>query len=869
MDIAEVLYNSLMGADPQVRAQAEAQMQEAEANHFVEYLAALTGQLANESQKTEVRMLAGIALKNLFSAKDAVTRSAKFERWISLNSEAKMQIKATALQALLSSDERVGTAAAQLVAAIANIELPRNEWSDLFQTLVQSTDAQSPDYVKKAALTAIGFICEEADPNDEALRQQSNGLLTAIVQGARKEEPSAKVREAALNALVLSLDFASENFKNQAERNYIMTVICDATRSTEVKVQLHAYAALNRVMAMFYEYMNEYMAPALFPITAEGMRSSEESVIMMALEFWSTVCEEETERKYNAIKDGSQVADWYKSHHFADQAVGQILPRILEVMTQQDEDAGDDEWNSSMSAASTLGLFAQCCGDIVVNPTLEFVSNNIRNEQWNFREASVMAFGSILEGPSHEPLKMLIRNALGPILELINDPSLAVKDTVAWCLGRIADVVVDGIDIQNQLPQLIAALISGLKDDPKVATNCCWALINLNEQLQESPDSPDSIFSPYYPTLFPTLIEVSTRPDNEASSRTSAYEALSSLVIFSSADAMNPVLELSGIVVGRLNETIPIMHQFAQAQPSAEGRNNLEELQSSLLGLLANIIRRVDKQVLSGAEAVMTMCIQLLEQRLPNSLIDEDVFVVIGATAGAIGEHFTPYIDAFMPYLYDALRQSDQPISHTAVGLVSDFCIAIGKDIERYAAGIMEIFVKNISKAITYPKLKPAILSCIGDIAGSIEGSFIPYLEATMRVLGEASSLRPDASSSLEFIDYILSLRGSIIEAYTGIVTGLSAEPAALLPYIQQIFGFLSYATGDEDLIKNHNVASNVAGLVGDIASMYPNGEVSTFFKEDWLTEFLKRARDTSIYPEKTVQTAVWARQLTKQQRQF
>jgi importin subunit beta-1 len=46
-------------------------------------------------------------------------------------------------------------------------------------------------------------------------------------------------------------------------------------------------------MALYYELMCFYMEKALFGLTIMGMKSEEEDVAKLAVEFWSTVCEEE------------------------------------------------------------------------------------------------------------------------------------------------------------------------------------------------------------------------------------------------------------------------------------------------------------------------------------------------------------------------------------------------------------------------------------------------------------------------------------------------------------------------------------------------------------------------------------------------
>ena len=147
---------------------------------------------------------------------------------------------------------------------------------------------------KQASLTTIGFICESQDQDlRNALVSHSNAILTAVVQGARKEEPSQDVRLAAITALGDSLEFVGNNFKHEGERNYIMQVVCEATQAEDSRIQQGAFGCLNRIMALYYENMRFYMEKALFGLTILGMKSEDEDVAKLAVEFWSTVCEEE------------------------------------------------------------------------------------------------------------------------------------------------------------------------------------------------------------------------------------------------------------------------------------------------------------------------------------------------------------------------------------------------------------------------------------------------------------------------------------------------------------------------------------------------------------------------------------------------
>ena len=72
-----------------------------------------------------------------------------------------------------------------------------------------------------------------------------------------------------------------------------MQVICEATQASDSRVQQGAYGCLNRIMGLYYDKMKFYMEKALFGLTILGMNSEDEDVAKLAVEFWSTVCEEE------------------------------------------------------------------------------------------------------------------------------------------------------------------------------------------------------------------------------------------------------------------------------------------------------------------------------------------------------------------------------------------------------------------------------------------------------------------------------------------------------------------------------------------------------------------------------------------------
>lgn len=207
-----------------------------------------------------------------------------------------------------------------------------------------------------------------------------------------------------------------------------------------------------------------------------------------------------------------------ESKNFAKIALPQILPVLLQLLTQQEEDADDDEWNVSMAASTCLSLLAQAVGDDIVAAVIPFVEANIKDQGengWHKREAAVMAFGSILDGPDPKVLTGLVAQALPTLIEMMQDPNVHVKDTAAWTLGRISDILIDCIQTDVHLPNLVQALVFGLEDSNRIVGNCCWSLMNLAEQLgtglDDDPLPPTTPLSPYYEHVVGALMRVSQK----------------------------------------------------------------------------------------------------------------------------------------------------------------------------------------------------------------------------------------------------------------------------------------------------------------------------------------------------------------------
>ncbi|KAH6939073.1 hypothetical protein HPB50_015715 [Hyalomma asiaticum] len=406
------------------------------------------------------------------------------------------------------------SSAAQCVAYVAVAELPQMQWPDLIQVLTNNaTNPASTEMLREATLEAIGYICQDIEP--EVLLGQSNDILTAIVHGMRKDEPSEHVKLAATTALLNSLEFTRANFEKDSERHFIMQVVCEATQSSNTQVRVAALQCLVKIMSLYYQYMEHYMGPALFAITMEAMKSDIDEVALQGIEFWSNVCEEEVDLSIEASEASEQGRPPARTSRFyAKGALQYLVPILVQTLTKQEEHDDEDDWNPCKAAGVCLMLMASCCEDDMISHSLPFVRENIKHPDWRYRDAAVMTFGCLLEGPDPAILKPLVEQAMPTLIELMCDQSVVVRDTVAWTIGRVCEIIPEAVVAENYLGPLLQALVKGLGAEPRVAANVCWAFNSLAEAAFEAADTPGDgsepetyCLSEYFEVIVSKLLE--------------------------------------------------------------------------------------------------------------------------------------------------------------------------------------------------------------------------------------------------------------------------------------------------------------------------------------------------------------------------
>jgi len=99
--------------------------------------------------------------KKLAHIQESARQNEYANRWLSTDAATRDKIKRESLVSLGSPSAKAGGVAAQVVAAIAAVEIPHDQWPDLIGSLLGFVNnPQAATNLKIATLQAIGFICE-------------------------------------------------------------------------------------------------------------------------------------------------------------------------------------------------------------------------------------------------------------------------------------------------------------------------------------------------------------------------------------------------------------------------------------------------------------------------------------------------------------------------------------------------------------------------------------------------------------------------------------------------------------------------------------------------------------------------------------
>ena len=405
----------------------------------------------------------------------------------------------------------------------------------------------------------------------------------------------------------------------------MMQMICEATQCEAEPVRVAAYECIVKIGSEYYRHLASYME-VLYKLTFDSVKDDTEAVAMQAVEFWSTIADEEA-----TLIDYEDEA----YAHYVLGALETLIPLLTSTLLKQDEYSDEDTWNLSTAGGACLNVVSMVAQNAVLNEVMPFVTSNIKEANWRQREAATLAFGSVIGGPDEETIAPIINEALGVLIEGTRDENVMVRDTTAWTLAKIAESHAECLTTgEGVYEAVVTSWIASLDDEPRVAHNVCFALHNL---AVAAGNNDRNMLTPIFMKVMEKLVETSNRDDwQESNLRVGAYEAINQLIENCNDDSLELVAQILPLILGRLEAAIGMQVN------TSDDKENRDSLINNLLGALQiNIVRLDNDGPLEGKafagelDRMMTLALSVMQNAGAVSAME--AFMDVGSICDASG----------------------------------------------------------------------------------------------------------------------------------------------------------------------------------------------------------------------------------------
>ncbi|KAK6434092.1 hypothetical protein LTR95_009724 [Oleoguttula sp. CCFEE 5521] len=531
--LTQLLRDSLSGHDAKAQRNAEKMLQHVKgaSPDFNNYLVWIATTSTNPTS---------LSAENYFAARSAAAIMLKNNvrtGWEKIAEPSKVYVKATIVLGLQDATLQIRNFAGNVITEIVRVG-GILVWPQILPELVAMASSQSSPAIIDGAMGALFKICED---NKRALDKQYQSqrpldfLLPELLRFT--SNPTAKVRSRALASINVFLNepiastcraqidnilprfVALASDPDDEVRRYVCRAFALLADGIPNVLLPHMQGIVAYTLAQQRDLQNSELAldaaefffeASSTPILRDALRPYIAEIVPVLLD--SMVYDEDDQARLEGDADDADEEDEAKDIKpvFADakqkgslavssdgvaKTNGQAHESVngyayeddLSDGEIEDDDAygadPEDEWNLRKCSAASLDSLATHNGAPVFEITLPWLQENLQHQDWQNREAAVLALGAI--GPGCiDTVQQHLPQLIPYLLTLLDDQQPVVRQITCWALGRFAGwaahLAGDG-KIQMFQPIMDGILQRMLDKNKKVQESAASAFATLEE----------------------------------------------------------------------------------------------------------------------------------------------------------------------------------------------------------------------------------------------------------------------------------------------------------------------------------------------------------------------------------------------------
>ena len=291
-DQISIILKNVLNSDPNIRLSSENQIEQMLSQNFGQFLIVLSKKISTEEEDKQVRQMSSTIIKNM------VNNSNYTKEWFQLQEEIKKVIKDNILSTLASKDIDIRKAAALALAGICKIEIPKKQWLNIFDILI-NTSQNNDINIQLSSLKTLEYIYEEINPGDIPNEIVAK-LLNTYYSLLTKENVHIKLALYTLNSILKFLPFIKAFINESVQRLQFFDLIEKYVENDNEEIRRIGLKIFIEICKIYYDCIQEYIKK-IFHFTKIIIEKDVETNKILSMEIWRTLGNEENIR-INEIK---------------------------------------------------------------------------------------------------------------------------------------------------------------------------------------------------------------------------------------------------------------------------------------------------------------------------------------------------------------------------------------------------------------------------------------------------------------------------------------------------------------------------------------------------------------------------------------
>jgi importin subunit beta-1 len=851
MELYDILFFA-QNENSEIRQRSEITINDYEKNDPQKFFLELSKIILEENCKNEIRIMAGLILKNRILTDCENKKKEAFKKWFfHISFEIRQEIKKNIIQALNSFYKVIRRTAAQVFSSIVQIEFNHSKGDELLFDLKKYLHYSNyNERIYEAILEIIEFISQDAIAGKIptiTFNQFSEEFFVLIFQAINlPANDLIDLKIAALNAFSSLIEFIGFILKNPVDRDIIFKLLCNQLFSSNQIVRALVFEIFDKMAQNFYFLIENYM-PLIFDLTLTTIKNDEERNSIQAIEFWSTIAEKEIEintKSFQALQEGRIPIEY--SRQFIVKSSYQLPIILLDNIKNKNLNQEKEEWNCKNAAIICLNLMCQAAPREIIYQTIPFLSANFNHlNSYRNIECASLVFIAIFDGIGSKVLYEFVYQVLKIFIHYLESTEPDIKNIVSWVIGKIC--FFNSYSLRGRIIQIFRIFFFMINYDGQIHTTI-WSINGFIKYFGK-----EGILDWCFENISHSIFRLVMNHNRLEERKQELLEIFCSFPLNLSIRQKGYIFSILPLILLKFKKIIDM--------EASDFSSEIFMLQNSFCRFLNLTVQKYGKKInlafIYKIIEIIIFLISNLKKFEKNFGLEEELLICIGTLSTSFRKKLTVCLNYWVPFLLNCASDIyNIQISSLSISIIGDTCRAFENDLIPFVEGILNILISILQNNQINKNIKPVILACLGDISYVTVSSSFNYLEFIIPFFKLSFEFEKKSIDfqNFDFFEFYLQLKESILEGISSIIQNSQffAFQNFSSENLNWIIQFIYQIIQEDRLFRTTKLC---LGLIGDLLSSFSRLKIE-FQQQKWIFQLLFESRKNK--EEKIVKLGNW-----------